>query len=36
MWEKDININDIREIRTRTSVFFGVGQLKKLMTLQVT
>ena len=30
MWEKDININDIREIRTRTSVFFGVGAIKKI------
>lgn len=30
MWEKDININDVREIRTRTSVFFGVGAIKKI------
>lgn len=30
MWEKDININDIREIRTRTNVFFGVGAIKKI------
>lgn len=30
MWEKDININDISEIRTRTSVFFGVGAIKKI------
>ena len=30
MWEKDININNIREIRTRTSVFFGVGAIKKI------
>lgn len=30
MWEKDININDIREIRTRTSVFFGIGAIKKI------
>lgn len=30
MWEKDININEIREIRTRTSVFFGVGAITKI------
>lgn len=30
MWEKDININEIREIRTRTSVFFGVGAINKI------
>lgn len=30
MWEQDININEVREIRTRTSVFFGVGAIKKI------
>jgi len=30
MWEKDININEIKEIRTRTSVFFGIGAIKKI------
>ncbi len=30
MWEKDININEIREIRTRTSVFFGIGAINKI------
>lgn len=30
MWENDVNINEIREIRTRTSVFFGVGAIKKI------
>ena len=30
MWEKDININEVREIRTRTSVFFGVGAIQKI------
>ena len=30
MWEKDININDIKEIRTRTTVYFGVGAIKKI------
>lgn len=28
MW--DININDIKEIRTRTTVYFGVGAIKKI------
>ncbi len=30
MWEKDIDINEVKEIRTRTSVFFGVGAIKKI------
>ena len=30
MWEKDIDIHEVREIRTRTSVFFGVGAIKKI------
>ncbi len=30
MWEKDININEIKEIRTRTNVFFGVGAIEKI------
>jgi len=30
MWEKDININEIREIRTRTNVFLGIGAIKKI------
>jgi alcohol dehydrogenase len=30
MWEKDINIYDIREIRTRTSVYFGCGAINKM------
>ena len=29
MWEKDININEVKEIRTRTTVYFGVGAIKK-------
>ena len=33
MWEKDININEVKEIRTRTTVYFGVGAIKKLQTL---
>lgn len=30
MWEKDINIHEVREIRTRTNVYFGVGAIKKI------
>lgn len=30
MWEKDININEIKEIRTRTNVYFGVGAITKI------
>ena len=30
MWENDININEIKEIRTRTTLFFGVGAITKI------
>ena len=30
MWQKDIDINEVREIRTRTSVFFGCGAINKI------
>ncbi len=30
MWEKDININEVREIRSRTLVYFGVGAITKI------
>jgi len=30
MWEQDIKINEIREIRTRSTVYFGVGAIKKI------
>ncbi len=30
MWEKNININDVKEIRTRTTVYFGVGAITKI------
>ena len=30
MWEKDININEVREIRTRTNVYFGCGAINKI------
>ena len=29
-WEKDININEIKEIQTRTTVYFGCGAIKKI------
>lgn len=30
MWEKNVNINDIKEIRTHTTVYFGVGAIQKI------
>ena len=30
MWEKDIDIREIREIRTRTCVYFGCGAINKI------
>lgn len=30
MWEKDFNIHDVREIRTRTCVYFGCGAINKI------
>lgn len=30
MWTKDIDINEVREIRTRTNVYFGVGAIQKI------
>lgn len=30
MWERDVNINEVKEIRTRTTVYFGVGAIKKI------
>ncbi len=30
MWEKNININDVKELRTRTLVYFGVGAIQKI------
>ena len=30
MWEKDVNINQIQEIRVKTNVFFGVGAITKI------
>lgn len=30
MWQKDININQVIEIRTRTNVYFGCGAINKM------
>lgn len=30
MWEKDIDIHEVKEIRTRTTVYFGVGAIQKI------
>jgi alcohol dehydrogenase len=30
MWTKDVNINDVKKIRTRTTVYFGVGAIQKI------
>jgi len=30
MWEKDMNINEVKEIRTRTCVYFGCGAINKM------
>lgn len=30
MWEQDFNINEVKEIRTRTLVYFGCGAIKKI------
>ncbi|MCP3966830.1 MAG: iron-containing alcohol dehydrogenase [Lentisphaerae bacterium] len=30
MWEKGIDVNEVREIRTRTNTFFGVGAIQKI------
>ena len=29
-WEKDIDINEVKEIRTRTTVYFGCGAINKI------
>jgi alcohol dehydrogenase len=30
MWENDVDINKVSEIRTRTNVYFGVGAIEKI------
>ena len=29
-WEQDLNVNEVKEIRTRTNVYFGVGAIQKI------
>ena len=31
MWENGINIHEVREIRTRTNVYFGCGAINKIV-----
>ncbi len=33
MWEKDIDINEVREIRVKTTAFLGVGAISKIETI---
>ncbi len=35
MWEKNININEVKEIRTRTNVYFGCGAIQKMNDIAV-
>lgn len=35
MWSKDININEIKEIRTRSTVYFGVGAISEIAGIAV-
>ena len=28
-WQKDVNINEVKEIRTRSTVYFGCGAIQK-------
>lgn len=30
MWQKDIDVNEVREIRVKTTAFLGVGAIKKI------
>lgn len=30
MWKKDINVNEVREIRVKTTAFLGVGAIQKM------
>lgn len=30
MWEKDINVNEVREIRVKTTAFLGIGAIEKI------
>jgi alcohol dehydrogenase len=30
MWQKDVNINEVKELRLKTNVFFGIGAIAKI------
>ena len=30
MWENDIDINEVKEIRVKTNVYFGIGAINKI------
>ena len=30
MWEKDVDIYDVKEFRVKTNVFFGIGAISKI------
>ena len=30
MWKKDIDIHEVKEIRVRTNVYFGVGAITQI------
>jgi hypothetical protein len=33
MWTKDINLNEVVEIRSKSTVYLGVGAIKKIDTI---
>ncbi len=35
MWEKNIDINEVKEIRTKTNVYFGIGAIAKISDIAV-
>ena len=30
MWEQEMKLDEVREIRTKTTVFFGIGAISKM------
>ena len=35
MWEKNVDINEVKELRTRTLIYFGVGAIKKINDISI-
>ncbi len=35
MWQKDININEVKELRLKTNVYFGIGAIEKVEDIAV-